>query len=269
MKRAANFAVWFICVFSAFYFWAHQTLTSSFLLALFLAAILDSTREVAAKPTMLPHFVKFNPDVYKMLSDLSLVTSDTWKAAFDGEADTDPWSGDFVCRYGLSAYGLFVDAEGNTVVHWPRLGIYTEGFSAAIELTNFPQTDGRPGARAEWCPGLVIRRTSRGYGVGIEILTNWWESVGSKLPIFTSVHFDTDFMTGRTVVYFADFPHQPLWQFFTGPSVVESIDMKSVLEKAGWVEFDPNDPELAYFHPPTRYIHKYIEIQVNFVHHIR
>jgi hypothetical protein len=269
MKRLVNFAIWLVCIFCAFYFWAHLSFVSSLLLAFFFAATLDSGREPGSAPTLLPHFVKFNPDFYQMLSDLNLVTSEIWKTAFGGEASSDPWSGDFVCRYGLYAYGLFLDAEGSTIVHWPKLGIYTEGFSASMELDNFPQTDGRPGSHSEWVPRLVIRRTSRGYGIGIEVLSSWWESVGSQLPDVHGLPFDTDHLIGRTVIYFADFPHQPLWEFSTAGVITKAVDMKVLLEKAGWTEMDFQNSETAHLHPPNWYRHKYVEIQTNFVHHIR
>jgi hypothetical protein len=269
MKRFVNFAVWLVCIFCALYFLARLSFVSSLLLAFFFAATLDSGRGTGSKANLLPHFVKFNPDIYRMLSDLSLVTPEAWKTAFESAASLDPWSGDFVCRYGLYAYGLFLDAEGNTVVHWPRLGVYTEGFSASVELDNFPQPDDRPGSRSEWLPRLVIRRTSRGYGVGIDVPSSWWEAVGSKLPAVIGMPFDTDFSVGRTVVYLADFPHQPLWEFSTAGVITKSVEMKALLEKAGWTEVDSHNSEIAHLHPPNSYTHKYVEIQTNFVHHIR
>jgi hypothetical protein len=233
------------------------------------AATLDSVPTVGAKPTLMPHFVKFNPDIYKMLIALGLTTPELWKTAFETEASTDPWSGDYVCRRGIYAYGLFLDADGNTIVHWPKLGIYTEGFSASIELNNFPQNDG-PGPFSAWNPRLVIRRTMRGNGIGVEVSTKWWESIGSKLPTVAGLYHDSDPMIGRTVIYFADFPHQALWEFATDRSVMKSTDITAVLDASGWTLPDTSHlSEIAHLHPPEEYRHPYVNVETNYVYHYR
>lgn len=270
MKRFTNFAVWLVIVFCSFYFWAHLSVTTSVLLAFFFSAALDRASDSTTKPTFMPHMVKFNPHVYQMLLDLKLVTPERWKEAFAGQANTDPWSGDYVCRFGLWAYGLLEDAEGNTVVHWPKLGIYSEGFSASIELNNFPQFIEGSGSAREWLPRLVIRRTMKGYGIGIEVLSDWWDLSGSKLPSVVGLQHDTDYMIGRTVVYLSHFPHQPLWEFSTTRTVTKPEAMTNILEASGWKEPDSAyRSEIAHLHPPTTYQHKYADIDMNYIHHIR
>jgi len=269
MKRLINVLIWSACSFCALYFWANLNLTASLLLALMFAAAMDAATTVVAKPKLIPYFVKFNPDVYKMLIALGLATPESWKAAFLGEASTDPWSGDYVCRYGVYAYGLFFDSEGNTIFHWPKLGIYSEGLSASIELNNFPQDDGS-GSFSKWNPRLVMRRTMKGNGIGLEVRSSWWDSVGSKLDAVAGLKYDTDYLIGRTVVYFAHFPHQVLWEFSTDSSMMKSIDMKAVLDASGWALPDRSHySEIGHLHPPEEYTHLYVNVATNYIHHIR
>ena len=267
MKRFTNFAIWLAVVFCPFYFLAHLSVITSLLLAFFFAATLDSASVSAKKPTFMPHMVKFNPSVYKMLNALNLVTPEEWKIAFETEASTDPWSGDYLCRRGMYAYGLFLDDAGDTVVHWPKLGIYTEGFALSVELEMFRQDDGSS-AFSEWSPRVVIRRTRKGYGIGIDVRSAWWETYGSTLPSVSALPHDTDYSIGRTVVYFAVLPHQALWEFSIDHKTMKSVDMKAVLETAGWVLPDDSHlSEISHLHPPTDYVHMYVTVETNHLHH--
>jgi hypothetical protein len=250
--------------------WAGFQMKQSIVLALILTWIGSSIGSAAPKETVRfsPHFVRVRPKWYQILMDYKILKSDEWED-FQERMDAAKLPEDHIFRAGVHFTVVHQSADGECLLVYrgPSLG-FVGKIDWIMDLTpaRFGLRDDKYLRLTESSDvDFFIKQSADGYGIGIRVPFEWWQTVKALCP--APVFEERDHPCGAVdlaiaVIPFAEF--RVYWEAIDYDSkFVDKIwnAVNAAREKFNWKYEDQNDqiPELQ-IEWPTVIVNKYFEV---------
>jgi hypothetical protein len=224
----------------------------------------------------MPYSIKIYPNIYKMLGDLGLVTTE-WKKP--EKPSSYPWTSLHTLFYALDGVVLIRDGVSTELVHWCGPNIYTKEieYSENLDFLKFPNPALSEDDNFDWSPEFFFRRGHDGYEVGIRVLDSWYKENKERLEktgIIKSIDDCDEVDGGRTRIILAVLSRKVFFLFNAKGRAASEKAMEKWRKKickeikeesllAGWeikAPWSPWGQEKINFDNDVRYVNKYAQV---------
>ena len=223
-----------------------------------------------------PYNVWILPKIEKMLSDVGLVPPNWNPPSFNNEL-AHAWRPSHLIHAGLSAVVISSDVN-NKLVHWLGRNSYSKEleYHESLDFLKLskPHSSLDDLLNCEWSPAFFIRLESKGFEIGLRVLSQWWEANSPAKAEGTKFSKGREEYDGYTWLVFAVLPHEVLYAIYFKTAteryrrkLLNSVEKQ--LPAFGWKIESPFTREWGKPNVGTdgqvSYMHQYAEISITYV----